>query len=119
LGESHDHQETVGQKGVWRVTFELPSTMWAERVKLVGEFNDWDTLATPMTHNRSDATESGHRAAGRQTLPLSLPGDGKEWLDDWHADDYVENPYGSYDSVVDVDRVRRATALLSHALRRH
>ena len=36
-------------KGLVRVTFELAPTMWAERVNLVGEFNDWDTLSTPMT----------------------------------------------------------------------
>jgi hypothetical protein len=28
--------------------------------------------------------------------------DGREWLNDWHADDHLENPYGSYDSVVDL-----------------
>lgn len=86
-----------------RVTFELPSTMWAERVNLVGSFNDWDTAVTPMTHNRSDANwrvtldlEAGQRYRFRYLV------DGKEWLNDWHADDHVENPYGSYDSVVDL-----------------
>ena len=28
--------------------------------------------------------------------------DGKEWINDWYADDFVENPYGSDDSVVDL-----------------
>jgi hypothetical protein len=28
--------------------------------------------------------------------------DGKKWLNDWHADDFVENAYGSEDSVVDL-----------------
>ncbi len=85
------------------VTFELPSTMWAERVNLVGEFNDWDTTATPMTRNRSDANwkvtvelKAGERHRFRYLV------DGKEWLNDWHADDHEENPYGSYDSVVDL-----------------
>ena len=27
----------------------------AERVNLVGQFNDWDTLSTPMTRERADA----------------------------------------------------------------
>ncbi len=96
-------KQIVSDKGQVRVTFELPSTMWAERVNLVGEFNDWDTTATPMTHNRSDANwkvtlelEPGRRYRFRYLV------DGKEWLNDWHADDHVENPYGSYDSVVDL-----------------
>lgn len=91
------------KKGVVRVTFELSSTLWAERVNLAGEFNDWDTTATPMTRNRSDANwkvtvelEAGRRYAFRYLV------DGKEWLNDWHADDHIDNPYGSYDSVVDL-----------------
>jgi 1,4-alpha-glucan branching enzyme len=96
-------KEAPSKKGFVRVTFELSSTLWAERVNLVGEFNDWDTTATPMTRNRSDANwkaiielEVGQRHAFRYLL------DGKEWLNDWHADDHVENPYGSHDSVVDL-----------------
>jgi 1,4-alpha-glucan branching enzyme len=86
-----------------RVTFVLPSTMWAEKVSLVGEFNDWDTSATPMTHNRTDANwkASVDLPAGRRYRFRYLV-DGKEWLNDWHADDHLENPYGSYDSVVDL-----------------
>jgi 1,4-alpha-glucan branching enzyme len=96
-------KEPLAKEGLVRVTFELPSTMWAERVNLVGEFNDWDTTATPMTRHRSDANwkasldlEVGRCYAFRYLV------DGKEWLNDWHADDHRENPYGSYDSVVDL-----------------
>ncbi|MGD8465821.1 MAG: isoamylase early set domain-containing protein [Anaerolineae bacterium] len=92
------------KKGMVDVTFELSSSMWAERVNLVGDFNDWDTTATPMVRSRSDANwkvtvqmEAGKRHAFRYLI------DGKEWLNDWHADDHVENPYGSYDSIVDLD----------------
>ena len=92
-------------KGKVQVSFVLPSNMWAERVNLVGEFNDWDTTATPMVRNRSDADwkatielEAGQRYRFRYLI------DGKEWLNDWHADDHVENPYGSYDSVVDLTK---------------
>jgi 1,4-alpha-glucan branching enzyme len=91
-------------KSHWvRVTFLLPSNLWAERVNLVGEFNDWDTMATPMSRNRADANwrvtlelEEGRRYRFRYLV------DGKEWLNDWHADDHAENPYGSYDSVLDL-----------------
>ncbi len=89
--------------GYVSVTFELSSTMWAERVNLVGDFNDWDTTATPMTRHRSDSNwkvtidlKAGEQHSFRYLV------DGKEWLNDWHADDHLENPYGSYDSVVDL-----------------
>ena len=96
-------KEPTKAPGVVRVTFELPSNMWAERVNIVGEFNDWDTTTTPMSRNRSDANwkvslelKAGQRYRFRYLV------DGKQWLNDWHADDHEENPYGSYDSVVDL-----------------
>lgn len=98
-------KQQAKKKGTVRVTFELPSNMWAERVNLVGEFNDWDTTANPMTRSRSDANwkasldlEAGKRYRFRYLV------DGKEWLNDWHADDHVENPYGSYDSIIDLSQ---------------
>ena len=91
------------KKDTVRVTFELSSSMWAERVNLVGEFNDWDTTVTPMKRGRNDANwkaavelQAGQRYSFRYLV------DGKEWLNDWHADDHQENPYGSYDSIVDL-----------------
>ncbi|MFC2037269.1 isoamylase early set domain-containing protein [Chloroflexota bacterium] len=96
-------KEPTEKKGRVMVTFELPSNTWARRVSLVGEFNDWDTRAVPMTRNRVDADwratielEAGRRYRFRYLA------DGKEWLNDWHADDYIENPHGSDDSVVDL-----------------
>ena len=96
-------KRAASKEGKVQVTFLLPSNMWAERVNLVGEFNDWDTTATPMSRNRSDANwkatvelPAGERYRFRYLI------DGKEWLNDWHADDHMDNPYGSYDSVVDL-----------------
>jgi 1,4-alpha-glucan branching enzyme len=91
------------KRGLARVTFALPAIIWAERVNLVGEFNDWDTQATPMSHDHpgADWQASVELEAGRRYRFRYLV-DGKEWLNDWHADDYLENPYGSYDSVVDL-----------------
>jgi 1,4-alpha-glucan branching enzyme len=93
----------IKEKGLVRVTFELPSAVWAERVNLVGEFNDWDTMSAPMTRERTDANwkvivelETGRRYRFRYLV------DGKRWLNDWHADEFVENAYGSDDSVVDL-----------------
>lgn len=96
-------KEPTEKKNRVVVTFGLASATWAERVNLVGEFNDWDTTATPMVRSRGDddwkvsvELEAGRRYRFRYLV------DGKEWLSDWHADDYVENPYGSDDSVVDL-----------------
>ncbi|HIC89977.1 MAG TPA: glycoside hydrolase family 13 [Anaerolineae bacterium] len=83
------------------VTFELPSAIWAERVNLVGDFNNWDTTATPMEQSKDDS-------AWRVTLELEAGREyqfrylvnGTEWHNDWHADEYVPNEYGGDNSVV-------------------
>ncbi len=96
-------KEPMERMGRVLVTFELPSSMWAERVNLVGEFNDWDTTATPMARSRADANWKAaiELEAGRCYRFRYLV-DGGEWLNDWHAADYIENPHGSDDSVVDL-----------------
>ena len=93
-----------GTKQGWAlVTFELPSSTWAERANLVGEFNDWDTTATPMTRSRNGDgwTVAVELEAGRSYRFRYLV-DGHQWLNEWHADDWGDNSYGSDDSVVDL-----------------
>ncbi len=87
-------------KPVCRVTFEVPKTVDATTAHLVGDFNDWDTAATPMKQLKD----------GRFTVTLDLPTgrayqfryllDGAAWENDSGADRYVANPYGGDNSVV-------------------
>jgi 1,4-alpha-glucan branching enzyme len=93
----------VTGNGQVRVVFRLPYTTFADRISVVGEFNDWDTTATPMVHLRPDAEwsatvvlEAGQRYRFRYLL------DGKQWLNDWYADDHEDNACGPSDSVVDL-----------------
>ncbi len=84
-----------------QVTFELPSSIWAERVNLVGDFNDWDNFRHEMRQSRSD---------GNWRITLLLPAgaefqfrylvNGRDWHNDWHADKYVSNEFGTDNSVV-------------------
>ena len=96
-------KKAVEKGGRVRVTFELPSALWADRVHLVGEFNDWDTTATPLTRDRrhDDWRVTVELPAGRRYLFRYLL-DGQEWINEWHADDYVETDDGQCDSVVDL-----------------
>lgn len=84
-----------------QVTFELPAEVKARTACLCGEFNGWDTTAHPMKRRKD----------GRFTLTIPLEAgphrfrylvDGERWENDWAADDYVPNEYGSDDSVVQV-----------------
>ena len=95
------HREPGAAAGTVRVTFELPSSMWAEQVHLVGSFNDWSQTRTPMR-------QTGPDGAWRVTLELPAHGtfefryliDGETWYTDYTADAYVVNEYGSDNSVV-------------------
>lgn len=83
-----------------RVTFELPSAVAADSVSLVGDFNQWQTHTHPLQRRKD----------GRFSLTVSLPVsqtyryrflvDGQRWENDWEADDYVPNDFGTDDSLI-------------------
>jgi 1,4-alpha-glucan branching enzyme len=85
---------------VARVTFKLPTEVNAERAYLCGDFNAWDQTIHPMKRLKD----------GSFSLTLSLqPGkqyrfrywlDNERWENDWEADRYEANTYGSEDSVL-------------------
>lgn len=96
-------KELGWRTGLARVTFELPATVWADQISLVGEFNNWDHQVTLMTQDRLDESwratidlETGQRYRFRYLL------DGNQWLADGQADDHAANSKGCYDSVVDL-----------------
>lgn len=87
---------------ICRVTFKVPVEVEAGSVSLLGDFNDWDPEADPLT-KRKDGTfsttislESGNSYRFRYLL------DGERWENDWEADMYVPNDFGSDDSVIAV-----------------
>jgi len=83
-----------------RVTFELPNQGGATSAMLCGDFNNWNPSAYPM-ERRPDSTFA-------LTIPLQVGRtyrfkyliDGHRWENDWAADGYEANEYGSDDSLV-------------------
>ena len=102
--ETSFRKRYVKSGSVCKVTFRLPkqAVKGAQRVNIVGDFNDWSMEANPMKPLRS----------GEFTLTLDLKSgreyrfryliDGYRWENDWNADRYDPNIYGSDDSVVAV-----------------
>jgi 1,4-alpha-glucan branching enzyme len=78
----------LGEKGVCKVTFKLPSTLaeTASTATVVGEFNNWDPAGIPMKKSKT----------GKFSLSMELPidneyqfrylVDGTKWETDWDAD---------------------------------
>ncbi len=89
-------------KGECDVSFLLPreAAPHARNITIAGDFNNWDRGASPMKRLES----------GDFRITLTLPCDreyryrylidGDRWENDWHADKYVRNDFGSDDSVV-------------------
>ncbi|MFQ5858484.1 MAG: isoamylase early set domain-containing protein [Anaerolineae bacterium] len=96
------YKEPSDKPGKVRVSFELPSVIWADRVHLCGDFNDWSETAMPLHQSRDDG-------AWRVTIELDAGQcyqfrylvNGTEWHNDWNADSYVPNIHGGDNSVVD------------------
>lgn len=74
-----------------KVTFRLPreAAPEATSVYLVGEFNDWDEQATPMTRLKNgDFKVTLDLETGRQYNFRYLI-EGEVWENDWEADKYA------------------------------
>jgi 1,4-alpha-glucan branching enzyme len=82
------------------VTFEIPSTIWAERINLVGDFNDWDQESLPFRQAYQENWQVEVELDAGREYRFRYLFDGEHWRYDWHADKSLPNPHGAYDSVV-------------------
>lgn len=82
-----------------RVTFELPSCIWADKVYVTGDFNDWDERSVAMRQTRNGLwrAELDLLAGKRYEFRYIIDG---HWQTDYHADGSTTNSYGEENSVV-------------------
>lgn len=83
-----------------KVTFEMPKDVAAESIAVCGDFNDW----------QQDKHILVKRKDGRFSISVSLKAgaeyrfryliNGTRWENDWNAEKYLPNEYGTKDSVV-------------------
>ena len=83
-----------------RVTFQLPQEISAEKVALCGEFNDWNAERNPMKKRKDGNFSTTISLAPGKSYRFRYLLDGIRWENDWNADEYVLNEFGSEDSVV-------------------
>jgi hypothetical protein len=84
------------------VTFEVPAELKAQRAFVVGEFNDWSTSATEMKQRKDGRCTTTVRLANGRPYRFRYLLDGERWENDWAADRYVPNEFGTEDSVVEL-----------------
>lgn len=93
---------STGEEMVCRVIFQLPASIWADTVYLVGDFNDWNRRSHPMTRDHSERWTIVLDLEVNQSYQFRYLCDG-EWMNDNQADAYWPNPHGSYNSVLVTD----------------
>jgi 1,4-alpha-glucan branching enzyme len=88
-----------------KVTFRLPKAAApeAKTVYIVGEFNNWSTMETPMKRLKSGEFTAIVNLSAGQEYQFRYLIDQITWENDWEADRYVKNSFGdSENSVVAV-----------------
>ena len=89
-------------KPICKVTFRIPEKLGnsAKTAHVVGEFNGWNFLATPMRKLKSGAfTTTLDLDQGREYQFRYLL-DKKDWQNDADADDFAPTPYGDSENSI-------------------
>jgi len=85
-----------------RVTFKVAPEANAETVSLCGEFNDWNRDAHTLKRRKDGGFSSTISLESDGSYRFRYLLDGERWENDDAADGFVNNPFGSQDSVVKV-----------------
>lgn len=89
-------------KSSCKVTFRLPKDAVenAQRVSIVGDFNDWDNNTTFMKKLRNGDFSITLDLGRDREFRFRYLIDNTQWENDRQADKYMSNPFGDEDSVV-------------------
>jgi CHAD domain-containing protein len=93
--------KSIDRCGRASVTFTLPAAVRATRVVISGEWNGWSVGQDVMDRVGDVFAVTIVLQAGRAYRFRYLL-DGERWENDWDADAYVPNAFGTDDSVVDL-----------------
>ena len=96
-------KQVLKSKPVCKVTFRFPKEMAsnASTVALVGDFNNWDVNALPMSKLKTGDFTCILELGQGQFYEFRYLVDGNEWVNDPEADRYIANSFGSENSVIE------------------
>lgn len=92
----------VKSDSICKVTFILPKEAagGAKYATVVGEFNDWSISANPMKQLKNGEFKTIVDLESDREYKFRYLVNGERWENDWNADKYLKNVYGTDDSVV-------------------
>lgn len=87
-------------KPICKVTFRLSkkAAKGAEKVYLVGDFNEWDKKKAPMRKLKDGSFSKVLDLQPGKEYQFRYLLDNKEWENDWKADKYVKSSYPGVDN---------------------
>ena len=84
----------------FQVTFTMPPIPGVETLHLCGEFNGWSD--TPMKREEDGSWSATLSVDGGKSYMFRYRDNLGAWHNDWGADAYVPNQFGSENSVLDL-----------------
>jgi 1,4-alpha-glucan branching enzyme len=87
-------------KNKYSVTFTVPLVEGVTQMYLVGDFNQWNETSTPMQKESDGSWSAKLTLEGDRDYQYRYRDNNGVWYNDWLADAYVRNTFGSDNSVV-------------------
>jgi hypothetical protein len=85
-----------------QVTFRMPPLDGVVELYLCGEFNNWHTAGAPLSLEPDGSWVVTLVLQGGKSYRFRYLDNQGRWHNDWDADAYVPNDFGTEDSVVDL-----------------
>ncbi len=84
------------------VTFRMSAIDGVAELFLCGDFNDWQTAGIPLRQDTDGSWVTTVTLEAGKSYRFRYHDNLGRWHNDWDADAYVPNAFGSEDSVVDL-----------------
>ena len=89
-------------KKTCKVTFSLSDKVNATNVTLQGDFTKWEKSPLKMRRYKDGNFKVSVTLKAGRNYRFRYQLDGERWENDWEADAYASNEFGSEDSIVEV-----------------
>ena len=89
-------------KKTCKVTFTLPDKVNAADVALHGDFTKWGKSPLKMKRYKDGNFKVSVTLKSGKSYRFRYQLDGERWENDWQADAYAPNEFGTEDSIVEV-----------------
>jgi hypothetical protein len=98
-------KQYIKSRNVWKVYFKIPQTqlpkgLKAQKINLVGDFNEWNHSDTPMKAGKGDVFQATLELKPGRIYQFRYLINDEHWLNDKSADSYAPSGYGEDNCVL-------------------